>query len=295
MKKLLSILFLCSIAYLAFTYQTNITEYILKNFINDKLIVVYDNNAYTKSVISDYKTVTNFYPNNKDDIINIFYTALNGGWDNVIFFCTSKYENCLNDVIYLSNQSNEFNKVNNYVHPYNSYQRLLLNYNNLGKVQINIEKLYSNDEIKQLNSTVDEIIKNNINEVMSQRDKIKVIHDYIINNTSYDKVSAEKVENNSTVDFKSHKANGSLIDNKAICGGYSDAMALFLNKFNIENYKISSEKHIWNYVKLDNTWLHLDLTWDDPVVSPPKDVLLYNFFLIDDEKLKELDTNQHDY
>ena len=132
---------------------------------------------------------------------------------------------------------------------------------------------------------------------MSNYDKIKTIHDYIINNTVYDNIKGDFVLGKSNTDsiYKSHKAYGPLLQGYAICSGYSDAMAIFLNKMGIPNYKISSNNHVWNLVYLDNQWLHLDLTWDDPIVSTGENKITHNFFLIDDNALKEKNTEQHQY
>ena len=70
-------------------------------------------------------------------------------------------------------------------------------------------------------------------------------------------------------------------------------MAIILDKFNIPNFKIISQNHIWNAVKIDGKWYHLDLTWDDPVTSDGSDVLEYNFFLITTKELENLEKTQH--
>ena len=72
-------------------------------------------------------------------------------------------------------------------------------------------------------------------------------------------------------------------------------MAIFLNKIGIPNYKISGEDHVWNLVYLDGKWLHLDLTWDDPVTSNGENILLDKFFLITTDELKALNTGYHDF
>ena len=72
-------------------------------------------------------------------------------------------------------------------------------------------------------------------------------------------------------------------------------MALFLDYYNIPNFKISSDNHIWNAVYLNGEWRHLDLTWDDPVTTSGRDLLEYNFFLIDDNELKAQDLTEHTY
>ena len=126
---------------------------------------------------------------------------------------------------------------------------------------------------------------------MDDRTKIKTIHDYIIDNTKYDVARKE----NGTSSYDSTKVNGVLFQGYGICSGYADTMAIFLDKMGIDNYKISSETHVWNAVKLDDKWYHLDLTWDDPISKNGTDSLLYNFFLINSETLLREDTKSKDH
>ena len=296
MKKIISLTFLATLFLGVYFNKNLIIDYIIENFLLKQTYVTYKDNLYTKNnSYIKYKKTNDFSPSNKEDILNIFYTALNGGWDNVTFYCSREYSNCINDVMYLLEDKEEFNLINNLVHPYNSYERIVLNYSSLGRVEFTIERLYSKNDILILNQRVETIINENIKSSMDTKTKIKTIHDYIINTTKYDKPSADKILNNMPVDEDIYKANGPLFNGLAICGGYSDAMALFLHVFEVENYKITSPKHVWNYVYYNNEWLHLDLTWDDPVTEPPKDLLLHSFFLITDEELKRLDSENHNY
>jgi len=80
-----------------------------------------------------------------------------------------------------------------------------------------------------------------------------------------------------------------LIEGHSVCSGYSDAMAIFLDILNIPNLKVSSDNHVWNLVYLGDSWLHLDLTWDDT----DNDKYSNNFFLITKEKLLTLDKKEH--
>ena len=72
-------------------------------------------------------------------------------------------------------------------------------------------------------------------------------------------------------------------------------MAIFLSKMGYENFKIATTNettgHVWNVVKINEEWLHLDLTWDDPVSSDGKDYLYHKYFLINTEGLKKADEN----
>ena len=72
-------------------------------------------------------------------------------------------------------------------------------------------------------------------------------------------------------------------------------MALFLNYFNIPNFKVASENHVWNVVFIDGQWLHLDLTWDDPILTSGEDVLDDTYFLITTSELNKLSDSQHHF
>ena len=113
----------------------------------------------------------------------------------------------------------------------------------------------------------------------------------IINNSKYDSNRSD----NNIVKYKSDISYGPLIEGYGLCGGYTDAMELFLEDLNVKSFKVSSENHVWNAVYLNNSWLNLDLTWDDPVTTDSSDVLNHDFFLITTEKLASLETSQHSF
>lgn len=299
MRRFLGLLFLIGLFITVYIYRSDITSYIINNFIYNKEIVVKDPNQYRQSYEFEYiKETDNFYPKNNQDIINIFYTFLNNGWDEFTFYCPSDYTDCINDVSTLSSRSESLSHLNNFVHPYNSYETIIINYNNFGSVTIKVEKLYSEDDIKAVEKEVDKIYNDLIKEDMNIRTKIKAIHDYIINITKYDHERADAISNNFSnynYTYKSNMAYGPLIQNMAICSGYSDAMAIFLNRMNIPNLKVANDNHIWNLVYIDDEWLHLDLTWDDPIVESKEDVLIHKYFLINTEELEKINDQQHYY
>ena len=180
------------------------------------------------------------------------------------------------------NDNKLMSNINNYVSPFNSFENIKTTISSTREIKINVTPKYDDEMIKVLDNKVNKIITElNIQE-LSNREKIEKVHDYILSNTVYDSES----DNLDTT-----SAYGSLILGHAVCSGYSDAMALFLDKFNIPNLKISSANHVWNLVYLDNNWLHLDLTWDDIENNRYRD----NYFLITKEKLLSLDTKEHNF
>lgn len=291
MKKIIGLLLVIDVFFLCLIYNDEIINFIVNTFNNyNKDATVLNNNEYANNNDYSYVKLTDdFVPKNKNDIINIYYTILNSGMSNFTFYCSNEYKDCINDINYISNNQILLSEINNFVPVYNSFQNIDTEFDSLGKVTITITHNYTNSQIETIESKVDDIYNELIKDNMNDNEKIKSIHDYIINTTKYDTDRSD----NKITKYHSDIAYGALIEHYAICGGYADSMKLFLDKLNIPNYKISSENHIWNLVKLDNKWYHLDLTWDDPVTSTGEDVLEYDYFLITTEQLKKLETDQH--
>ncbi|MDD2203307.1 MAG: transglutaminase domain-containing protein [Bacilli bacterium] len=270
-----------------------------QQFVRDiqKKVYLPTTNEYVKEGVDNtfVKMTIDFVPDNKQEILNIYYTAVNSGWDEFTFYCN--YEECMNDVNEISNNATLLSNINSFVNPYNQYTTIrtyttpLLNQ----KINIHIARAYDKYVTEKLNTKVDEIYtalddSQSISS-MSTKDQIRAIHDYIINNTKYDALKINNINDNT---YHSSTAYGPLFEGYAVCNGYADAMALFLNKLNIPNSKVASEEHVWNLVYLDNKWYHLDLTWDDPYIpNSDKDILNHQFFLIDHETLKNQDTEEH--
>ena len=223
----------------------------------------------------------------KKEIVNAIYYLINSGVTKSERYCAKEYKNCYADMEAVSSDTNMLSILNNYVHPFNSFDSIIFNFDD-NIIKIEIKHAYQDEEVSQLNQKVDEIIAGSITNDMSTRDKIKAIHDYIINHTEYDTLKTKNINDKT---YRSNTAYGVLIEGYGICSGYSDAMKLFLDKLNIINYKISNDQHIWNLVYLDGTWYHLDLTWDDPVSD--KNITRDNYFLITTKNLESLDDDVH--
>ena len=293
MKKLLALIIFMFLIYLAYQYRNNIYEIYYDNFVSiDEKITKLEKNQYYRDYNFSYvKNTSDFIPKSKQDILNIYYTIINSGMNDFTFFCPNDYTSCINDVNDLANDQNAISNINNFVHPYNSFKTLKTEVDEAGKIDVHVEKVYNDEMIILLNYKVDEIIKNEINDTDDDKAKIKKIHNYIINNTTYDKERSD----NKVVNYKSDNAYGVLIEKYGLCGGYTDAMMLFLEKFNLPNYKIASENHVWNYVKVNNEWFHLDLTWDDPVASDGKNILDDSYLLVSDDELIDTEDDEHIY
>ena len=248
-------------------------------------------NDYTRDIDFTYvKRTTDYNPKNYQDILNIYYSVLNSGLEEFTFQCDVSYKNCLDDVDALANSQEKLSDINNYVHPFNSFTHIETTYNSLGSVTISTVKAYTQEEIALLNTAIDDIYPKIVNENATVEENIKSVHDYIINNTKYD-----RSRKNGESEYHSDTAYGALYEGYAVCGGYSDTMSLFLNRMNIPNFKASSDMHIWNVVNVNGQWLNLDLTWDDPISIDGLDYLEYDFFLIDSQRMLKLEKKEHNF
>lgn len=293
MKKIIKLILTLLIIFGCFYYLDEITTYISKFLGNKPKVMISNPNEYYKKM--DYEFVSDskdFIPYSKEDLYDIFYSIFNRGYDTFTFYCPEEYKECISDVQSISDESSMITHINNFVSPFNSYSNVKITCGiSSGEVNIDVTKLYSKEDIDIINKKIDEIIKSTIKDDMDDDDKVLAIHDYIINHTKYD-VLREK----GTSKYKSNTAYGALIEGYAVCGGYADAMSLFLDRFNIKNYKISTDTHVWNAIYINDNWLHLDLTWDDPVLeNSSQDTLLHKFYLIDTKKLEDYKITDHEY
>lgn len=280
-----------------FSYKEDIAKVVMQKVTSQKETTLPDSNNYDNNISFQFVQKTDdFHVKNYQNLLNVIYTILSNGTDEFTFYCDESYSECMNDFDKVSRDQVLLSTINNMVSPYNSYEKVYFKSTNYGMITMSVDKQYSSEDIDLIEGKINEFIANNINDEMSAYDKIKAFHDYVINNSVYDKERATAIENgNDTSNSSSHKANGPLIDGIGLCSGYSDAMKIYLDKLSITSYKISNTNHIWNLVYINGGWLHLDLTWDDPVTNTGDNLLLHKFFLIDTNTLFELDSAGHNY
>lgn len=118
------------------------------------------------------------------------------------------------------------------------------------------------EAFKEIEAIRDSILQNKTGNAYED---IKMVHDYIINNTEYDtSLSKPNIYN----------IYGALINKQAVCEGYARAFKYMMDALGIPctlvigqgtNSEGKTENHAWNYVKLEEIWYAIDTTWDDPV------------------------------
>ncbi len=144
----------------------------------------------------------------------------------------------------------------------------------------------SQTETKIYNIVID-TLSSLITSGMSDYDKVKAIHDFIVLNTAYDMAYYSSSE---TISDASFTVEGVLINHVAVCQGYAETFDLFMTCLGIEDmvatgYKKDSQgnniPHAWNLVQLDGDWYNIDTTSDDPTPDT-KGYVSYQYFLIPD-------------
>lgn len=97
----------------------------------------------------------------------------------------------------------------------------------------------------------------------SEDQKVRLIHDFIVNNFDYD-----------SSDFRS--SAGSVADaiangSKLVCSGYTRLFMQLCNKYGLECVPVygtgAGQNHTWNKVKVNGEWKYIDVTWDDNTSS----------------------------
>lgn len=112
---------------------------------------------------------------------------------------------------------------------------------------------------------------------MNQYDKIKAIHDHIAGTYDYDQ------------SLSVYTAQGMLTGGEGVCQAYSLLAKAMLDAAGIESRLVfedatatnnkGTEDHMWNMVRLDGKWYHMDVTWDDPIGG---NTVRYDYFLKSD-------------
>ena len=146
------------------------------------------------------------------------------------------------------------------------------------------EEFNSKEEIDQAIAQIEQV-KNQIvqNRTGNTYEDIKMVHDYLVDNISYDSsLSKQNIYN----------IYGALVNRECVCEGYARAFKYLLDELDIScvmvigtgtNSQGETENHAWNYVQLNGNWYAVDSTWDDPVViggGTASEQSRYKYFLV---------------
>ena len=118
---------------------------------------------------------------------------------------------------------------------------------------------------------------------MSDYEKIKVVHDYVVLNTEY----------SSDTQASQYTTYSLIKEGKAVCQGYAFFVYRMLQEADVPVKYVKGyagdQLHGWNLVYVNNHWYHLDTTWDDPLPNNNNEIK-YKYFLLSDEQIEKTHT-----
>lgn len=282
MKKLISIGVMVGLIFCVYNIKP-IYTYLDTNILNKQEFSreIIGDKDYIFDVENNFVEITDkLVVENRKDMLNVLYTSLNYGWDEVSFYCSESYNNCFSELKVIASENTYITSVDEMVHPFNKYKKVEIKQNNMGKITVFYNKLYTEEMIEYVDNKTDEIIKElNLGELDTET-KVKKIHDYLINYANY----STEYEDDKT-------AYGFLLNKRGNCRGYTEIALILLHKAGIKTVPISNGHHVWNLVLGDEGWVHLDVTWDDPTSPDGKDYLIYDYFMISSSRLETLDVS----
>lgn len=118
----------------------------------------------------------------------------------------------------------------------------------------------SDDEEEFIDKEVDRIVKEYIKPGMGEIEKIRTLHDYLVNNTKYSLETKGSPYTAYTI-FK---------EGKGVCNGYVLAFMKLMDAINVETLYVmgtvenEDSLHAWNKIKVNNVWYNVDITWSSP-------------------------------
>lgn len=135
-------------------------------------------------------------------------------------------------------------------------------------------------------------------------EKAKYVHDYLVQHCAYDKDTYDKYMEGNRSATLAYTTYGCLCNHLAVCEGYAKAYQLVMNRLGIEcglisgtagNYTVGRGPHAWNYVKLEDGYYLVDVTWDDTDSNYDDDISWDYFCISSVEMLKDhmADTDQY--
>lgn len=144
----------------------------------------------------------------------------------------------------------------------------------------------------EIRRVAEDFLSQYINPDMSDREKVKAVHDYLVRTVRYDSELTINLSPQSEDVSDSYMVYGALVNKVAVCDGYAKAFTMFMDILGIPSDRIvglseqnnRSVNHAWNRVYLEGGWKYIDVTWDDPVPDRGNSVQ-YDYFLVTEEKM----------
>lgn len=164
------------------------------------------------------------------------------------------------------------------------------NAHSIVNLTLNVNYMESKPGQEKVSQYVLNWIKANINKNMSDEQKVRVIHDFMVKNFQYNFGDANKKSGGYSI----YTPSALIFGKGGVCQSYAllfDRMAKgagLETKYVAGNAWNSSSvgAHAWNLVKIDGQWYHIDVTWDDPIGNTTGKIY-YDFYLKSDAQMQK--------
>ena len=237
--------------YSVYAHEKNVFEYYKNNILSEKEKIVYD---------EIYESYLQFRPDLSTKVETLSATELDRSFK----------------AVYLDHPEIFWIK---------SYSPTLFGDKVITSKIITLNYYYSEEQSKLLKAEVEKVytpIINEANTFKTDEEKVKFVYDKLIEMGTY--TNDENVDSGGYQSFISIFKSG-----KTVCTGFSYSFKFLMDNLGIESITISNlqesieDSHVWNMVKLNNTWYNLDLTYDDKTNSQ-KGYTDYEYYLKDNEE-----------
>ena len=140
-----------------------------------------------------------------------------------------------------------------------------------------------------------QVLREIINDNMTDVEKVRAIHDYLVMNVTYDNALCDLLYENVS-NLKSYNGfylEGVFNDHYAVCEGISNAFVVLANIEGIPCVQVtgysalnpSGAGHAWNKIFVDGKWYIIDATSDGTILNDKYELLSYEYFLISEETM----------
>ena len=209
----------------------------------------------------------------------------------------SEYERCIYDQLFEGLLNHELKiKVNNCTCTKLSevYEKVILDNPDIYfvksiKIRVSVPGMgncvipsyrFDREQCRAIDDKITEIIAPVIGRIryLSDFEKEKAIHDFLIDRTEYKDLEAPY----------SHEMPGAIIYGIGVCEGIAKAFKYMADKVNLNSIVVIGEAdgigHAWNIVKINGDYYHLDTTYDLGA-SKQAYMVRYDYFNVSDENM----------
>lgn len=142
--------------------------------------------------------------------------------------------------------------------------------------------IYTAEQVAEMQSEIDAAADKILAEVKDGMSEYEIVKLF------YDKLASEVEYNENSENLRD--IYGALVTKSTVCGGYAKAFSYLCSRIGIESLTITgdfnSTPHMWNMVKIDGEWYHVDVTsgHSDNAEMP---YVRYDYFCVTDEVISK--------